>query len=259
MSETLLRHATHKTRRLRAGRRRGFTLVELLVIIGILILLVGIISPAALNGLKRVNLAQSRAILHTISTGLETYYNEFEDYPPSAERTDEGGIHRYSNPTEHPMLGSELVALLLLGWPDDPDGDAEPADQAGEGEYFTEDDGNDGFGYRLRKRGTIHGPYGLEDLELDRTEDQQRPVFVDAWGNHILYYCFDNGYSYVHNSRSGFQTHERGPTMPQLEAYAKKDGNWRRNDYLLLSKGAKVNQSDWSDEYESDYVSNFRE
>jgi prepilin-type N-terminal cleavage/methylation domain-containing protein len=60
---------------------RGFTLVELLVAIGIIVILIGLLLPA----IKHIRLAaygaSSSAQIAAISTAIQQYYNDFNAYP----------------------------------------------------------------------------------------------------------------------------------------------------------------------------------
>lgn len=62
-------------------RRRGFTIVELLVVIGIIVILIGILVPV----ISRVQVAaqgsETRQRLANIAAALQSYYNDFSAYP----------------------------------------------------------------------------------------------------------------------------------------------------------------------------------
>jgi type II secretory pathway pseudopilin PulG len=70
---------------LRAGRRPGrgggFTLVELLVVIGIIILLGSILLPMAVSSRRAAVAMRMKSDLNVIGMGLEEYKKVFKDYP----------------------------------------------------------------------------------------------------------------------------------------------------------------------------------
>jgi prepilin-type N-terminal cleavage/methylation domain-containing protein len=66
----------------RASRaRRGFTLVELLVVMGIIILLAGLLFPMVMRAMRQGVRARTQADLNAIATALEAYKGDFGDYP----------------------------------------------------------------------------------------------------------------------------------------------------------------------------------
>ena len=75
-------------------KRTGFTIVELLTVMSIIIILIGILVPS-LNMVRRYATdVKQRAQFHSIEAALELFKNEFEGYPDSAYKQyelDEGG------------------------------------------------------------------------------------------------------------------------------------------------------------------------
>jgi type II secretory pathway pseudopilin PulG len=62
-------------------RWTGFTLVELLIVMGILILLMGILLPVVMHAMKAGRKSRVQADFQTISLALEAYKTDFGDYP----------------------------------------------------------------------------------------------------------------------------------------------------------------------------------
>lgn len=62
-------------------KRRGFTLVELLVVIGIILVIAGIALPALIKAYSHSEKSKGRADLNTIAVCLEAYKQDYGDYP----------------------------------------------------------------------------------------------------------------------------------------------------------------------------------
>jgi type II secretory pathway pseudopilin PulG len=63
--------------------RRSFTLVELLITIGVITVLVAISVPALSAVRRRSEVKETKALMARLSLALEHYADEFGDYPPS--------------------------------------------------------------------------------------------------------------------------------------------------------------------------------
>src|SRR4051794_38088896 len=71
---TLSRHQPHR-------RRAGFTLIEILVAIGIIVLLMSLAAPVIMSSYRRARAVKTAADLQAIAAGLEAYRLDFGDYP----------------------------------------------------------------------------------------------------------------------------------------------------------------------------------
>ena len=73
-----------------APARRGFTLVELLVVVGIIALLAALVTPAVLNARKAARNAAIKAEIDMLHMALMNYKNEYGSFPPCSSGTAAG-------------------------------------------------------------------------------------------------------------------------------------------------------------------------
>lgn len=66
-------------------KQRGFTLVELMVAVGIIVVLAGLAIPGVVRSRHNVNEALAAQTLGTVSTAMQMYYNEKGDFPPEGD------------------------------------------------------------------------------------------------------------------------------------------------------------------------------
>lgn len=200
--------------------RRAFTLIELMVVVGIIVLLVGILIPslsAARNAAKK---ADTKAEMNGLATGLETYRGDAGggSYPPSHSdnpKPEDRNLIKHPLQTDQEarvagahLLVQAMVGADLLGSPGFRDLDRDgfwwnDTDLGKNGLYeLTEDKepvvSRYGAGYvdsrmiervvplsKLQDEFVIrHWPD--EQIATSGTADQ--PVFLDAWGVPVLYY-----------------------------------------------------------------------
>ncbi|MBI4712682.1 MAG: prepilin-type N-terminal cleavage/methylation domain-containing protein, partial [Planctomycetes bacterium] len=102
---------------------RGFTLLELLVVIAVITILAGLVVPGLVKTKVRAKILTAKSEITRIKSALETYYNNFGDYPPTSLK--EISVSTYVNETNAGI--ESLVACLstrqkggpfLLDWPE---------------------------------------------------------------------------------------------------------------------------------------------
>lgn len=182
--EPFLRPSMRRCRGRRPCRRtnshiqvtNGSTLVELLVILGILVALMGILLPAMNRTHRSAVRVAMQADLQTLTIAIDAYQSDFGNYP------------RPDRNVTSPFQGSAILCWALLA--------PGPASQ----------DGADGLGFRLRgTQGDVKGPYlPLGRFFIGTLSDQNSPIAVvavpdgqyddrvtvlaDRYHNAILYY-----------------------------------------------------------------------
>jgi prepilin-type N-terminal cleavage/methylation domain-containing protein len=206
-------------------RRRGFTLVELLVVIGILIVLAGLLLPMLLRAYRNATKIRAASDLNAIATALEAYKQQCFDYPRI--------IYSSSTPFNGTGSGAALLGKALLGLGDagtlntttntyvsytylstqtySPGSIVNPTG-SGSIDYgaianvpvstpppnatywapiplSTATDGYDGPGFRVRTMGQVYGPY----LQPGKFKTVGLAI-ADSWGNPILYYAANPGH-----------------------------------------------------------------
>jgi hypothetical protein len=92
------------------SRRRAFTLVELLVLLGIIALLVSILLPAAGQAREQSRRAVCASNLHTLGQGLIGFAGEYKGHFPEAAS---GAIVEYMNPAVYRTAEGKNVWAAL--------------------------------------------------------------------------------------------------------------------------------------------------
>jgi prepilin-type N-terminal cleavage/methylation domain-containing protein len=190
--------------------KRAFTLVELLVVIGIIVILIGILLPMVVKAMKQANRMRIASDLNAISASLNAYKADFGDYPriiyqpvpPNYNGTGSGAAvlgkallglgDSVTNPFSAtvPYVAGQIVSYSSIEY------QAMQAVPLGntpaEGSAYwapipliTAADGANGPGFSIRAgQGHVYGPY----LPPDKFKTRGLAI-LDSFGNPILYYA----------------------------------------------------------------------
>lgn len=183
---------TDPSARPRVLRRRGFTLAEVLVVIGIILVLMSLLIPSLNRVAGKASRTAALADLAAIGQALEAYKADFGDYP--RVRVDPGLATAAPTPTEqnpYPPSGAQVLCTALYG--PLPRVDAAPA--AGK---RPRQDGADGLGFRTRPGGKIYPPYLPTDRfkigidtdvnNADFAGSGLRMTIIDRYNRQVLYF-----------------------------------------------------------------------
>jgi len=92
------------------AKRSGLTVVEILVVVAIISLLVGLLLPAVSKVKSMAREAKQKVQFTAIGLGLETFKNDYGDYPPSDNNS------WLDNTGTADTSGSQKLAEALLGY-----------------------------------------------------------------------------------------------------------------------------------------------
>jgi prepilin-type N-terminal cleavage/methylation domain-containing protein len=200
--------------------RAGFTLVELLVVIGIIVLLMGLALPMITRAYRNAVRTRMQADLHVIAMGIEAYRADFKDIPRTDPNDTTWGGTNYAG---------HLRGACTLCWALVAPGNADTT--AYNGSSVTQGyDGANGPGFRIRgTQGQIYGPYINPDhikiilLSNGTVGDNHFYCFADTYGNPYLYYPANTGATitaasgYVGSSSAAYSANSTNPVLPMFD------------------------------------------
>jgi prepilin-type N-terminal cleavage/methylation domain-containing protein len=144
-----------------SSRAAGFTLVEMLVVISILLLLIGVAIPAFTGVVQRVHQNQSQAIINQMDGAIRAYQMDFSTSPTNPG-SDANGLppgNYIPDPTVKDVngdpvawYGGEAIVLYLTGYHDNT------------GVYGSNQ--SSAFGWRTSRNAKVCGPYN----DMDRAK-----------------------------------------------------------------------------------------
>ncbi|MBI5779220.1 MAG: type II secretion system protein [Planctomycetes bacterium] len=68
---------------MKSNSQKGFTLVELLIVISIIALLTTMVTVSLLSAKNKAKIQATRALIANIQAAIENYYGAYGDYPPT--------------------------------------------------------------------------------------------------------------------------------------------------------------------------------
>ncbi|MGE5612590.1 MAG: type II secretion system protein, partial [Bacillota bacterium] len=135
-------------------RRRGFSIAELLVVVGVLVVLAGITITAVLKAKGSADAARLRSDLMAVGSALDQYANDFKGVYPTS------GFDRNNKPIEDHVLAKALI-----------------------GPGNANEDGVEGPGFRAVSGGRAYQPYLSPDKFKTRyIKDKDKWELCDSFG-----------------------------------------------------------------------------
>lgn len=189
----------------RAATRRGFTLAEMLVVIGIIALLIGILLPALSRVQERAKKTQTENLMQEFGKACETFQQQFGFYPglvpeailandPKITSTENALLHLCGGgiASDDPNYGNTLYAAWTVINFNGPGGTTFAIkvnpQKVGEGPRIRGVQYKSFFSARLEDIAAVQGQ-GLTTANADpyASDTYKLPDLVDGWGQPILY------------------------------------------------------------------------
>jgi prepilin-type N-terminal cleavage/methylation domain-containing protein len=154
------------------NNRKAFTLVELIVVIGIIAILAGLLLPAVNHMRRSAQITGQKADFQTIAAALESYKADFGDYPRNAQlptwNTSQGGTVGQTHAPIYLTLASALMG---------------PGPAISNGTQVG--DGADGPGFRCQAT-VIPGSVSISGTSVTFTADTAYTTQSTAFANNFV-------------------------------------------------------------------------
>lgn len=160
---------------LRDKYTKGFTLIEMVVVVAIIALLAGLLTPLLFNYLDEANEAATRQEMASIRTAMMSYYEHVNKWPPTWV-TDGSG--------------EAFSGLRMLAATQTSRGYLLPCDSSGKAYAYAAPES----GYDPSKGSGWNGPYVAEG--------QEEGLYRDAWDNNYAYVSYPDYYVVYMDSAS---------------------------------------------------------
>lgn len=92
-------------------RKRGFTLVELMMVLAVIGVLLGIVATAATASIRAARERKTQAIRTIVQGGIEVYHKQHEEWPGVLETLADNGTSRSLNDSEYDKVSQELLKV----------------------------------------------------------------------------------------------------------------------------------------------------
>jgi len=95
----------------KSDKKAAFTIVELLTVMSIIVILIGLLVPALNIVRKYAKEVRQRAQFHSIGIALEFFNGEFDSYPDSSEKDNDGVLYCGAMKLAEAMVGKDLMGV----------------------------------------------------------------------------------------------------------------------------------------------------
>jgi prepilin-type N-terminal cleavage/methylation domain-containing protein len=207
------------------AKRSGLTLVEILVVVGIIAILTGMLLPAVSMVKRTAREAKQRVQFTAIDLALATFKNDYGTLPPSDPYTWLGDAQQAENSSGAQKLAEALLGWDLLGFHPDSGWRA---------------DGTNRWPYRVGTTTYAEGTYFLYDRTVQRDMDKRKARYLDLDTANAVRLGVTAGHDGLFNLGSLGVTLSGLPVLyyraDPSEKVRESIYNYKDNDYLVVAK-----------------------